>query len=103
MADDQNCFRCGKQFSSDQLKASTAGYGYCAECWLKINPQNETGRKCPVDAAEMKKRLVADAVLIDFCKQCGGFWFDKGELEVIERKSREMGWNEGFFLSIMLL
>jgi Zn-finger nucleic acid-binding protein len=51
----------------------------------------------------MNKRLVADAVVIDFCKQCGGLWFDKGELEVIERKSREMGWNEGFFLSIMLL
>ena len=103
MADDQNCFRCGKKFKSDQLRTSTAGNHYCAECWSKINPQNEAWRKCPVDATDMRKRLVADAVVIDFCSQCRGMWFDKGELEVIERKSREMGWNEGFFTSILLM
>ena len=103
MADDQNCFRCGKKFESDQLRRSTAGNRYCSECWSKINPQNETARKCPVDGADMKKRLVADAVLIDVCTTCRGFWFDKGELEIIEKKSREMGWQQGFFSSILLM
>ena len=103
MADDQNCFRCGKNFESDQLRTSTAGNRYCAECWSKINPQNETARKCPADGANMKKRLVADAVLIDVCTTCRGLWFDKGELEIIEKKSREMGWQQGFLSSILLM
>jgi Zn-finger nucleic acid-binding protein len=51
----------------------------------------------------MKKRLVADVVVIDVCAKCGGLWFDRGELEVIEKKSREVGWNEGFFLGMLLL
>lgn len=103
MADDQNCFRCGKSYESNQLTASADGNRFCQVCWTKINPQHESLRKCPVEGAEMKKRLVADAVLIDVCTKCGGLWFDKGELEIIEKKSREMGWQNGFFLGIMLL
>ena len=51
----------------------------------------------------MIKRRVADAVVIDTCGKCGGLWFDKGELEIIERKSRDLGWTSGFFTSVMLL
>jgi TFIIB-like protein len=102
MADDQNCFRCGR-YEPNQLTVSSAGNRFCQECWSKLNPRNETLRKCPVDGGGMKKRLIADVVIIDVCTECGGLWFDKGELEIIEKKSREMGWQEGFFLSIMLL
>jgi Transcription factor zinc-finger len=103
MAADQNCFRCGQSYESNQLTASSQGNRFCPSCWSKINARIETVRKCPVDSAEMKKRLVADAVVIDVCTKCGGLWFDKGELEIIEKKSREMGWQQGFFSSIMLM
>jgi len=103
MADDQNCFRCGQRYEPNQLTASPAGNRFCQECWAKINPRIETARKCPVDGAAMKKRLVAEAVMIDVCTQCRGMWFDKGELEIIETKSREMGWQQGFFSSILLM
>lgn len=103
MADDQNCFRCGQSYESNQLTASPEGNRFCQACWSKINARIETLRKCPVDGADMKKRLVADAVVIDVCTKCGGLWFDKGELEIIEKKSREMGWQQGFFSSILLM
>jgi hypothetical protein len=103
MADDQNCFRCGKRGEASQLTLSAEGNPFCAECWAKVNPANEVRRKCPVDGVDMKKRLVAAAVVIDVCAICGGMWFDKGELEVIERKGRDMGWQQGFFVSVMLL
>jgi hypothetical protein len=103
MADDQNCFRCGKRYELNQLTASKAGNRYCQECWARVDPANEVRRPCPVDGVDMKKRLVADAVVIDTCATCGGLWFDKGELDVIERKSRDMGWQQGFFTSILLL
>ena len=103
MADDQNCFRCGKRHESSQLTASRAGNGFCPDCWKKVHSGAESSRKCPVDGGPMKKQLVADAVVIDNCATCGGLWFDKGELEVIERKSRDMGWQQGFFTSVLLL
>jgi hypothetical protein len=103
MADNQTCFRCAKQFAGDQLQQSTSGNRFCQECWMKVNALGEGTRKCPVDGLDLMKRRVADAVVIDACQKCGGLWFDKGELEIVERKSRDMGWQTGFFTSIMLL
>ncbi|HYW73730.1 MAG TPA: zf-TFIIB domain-containing protein [Pyrinomonadaceae bacterium] len=103
MADDQSCFRCGKRQEGEQLASSVEGNKFCPECWVKVNAVGEGSRKCPVDGVDMIKRRVADAVVIDTCQKCGGLWFDKGELEIIERKSRDMGWQSGFFTSIMLL
>jgi len=103
MADDQICFRCAKQFAAEQLQQSTSGNRFCPECWVKVNALGEGSRKCPVDGAELIKRRIVEAVVIDACQKCGGLWFDKGELEIIERKSRDMGWQSGFFTSIMLL
>ena len=103
MADNQTCFRCGARFESTHLTASDLGNNFCRECWAKINASGEGSRKCPVDGLDMIKRRVADAVVIDTCGKCGGLWFDKGELEIIERKSRDMGWTSGFFTSVMLL
>jgi len=45
---------------------------------------NEPIRKCPVDRADMEKKRVLDKFLIDRCRQCGGTWFDKGELKVVQ-------------------
>lgn len=103
MADNENCYRCGARFESQQLKASDLGNHFCRECWAKINASGEASRKCPVDGIDMIKRRVADVVVIDTCGKCGGLWFDRGELEIVERKSRDMGWQGGFFTSVMLL
>lgn len=103
MADNQNCFRCGKRYESNQLTASPEGNRFCAACWQKTHSANEALRRCPVDGVDLKKRLVADAVLIDSCATCGGMWFDKGELEIVERKSRDMGWQQGFFVSMLMM
>ena len=103
MANDLTCYRCGSRFESSQLSASELGNSFCGECWARINAAGEASRKCPVDGLDMIKRRVADAVVIDTCGKCGGLWFDKGELEIIERKSRDMGWQGGFFTSVMLL
>jgi hypothetical protein len=103
MTEHETCFRCGARFESNQLTASELGNHFCQECWGKINARGEASRKCPVDGLDMIKRRVADAVVIDTCSKCGGLWFDKGELEIIERKSRDMGWQGGFFTSVMLL
>jgi hypothetical protein len=102
MADEQ-CFRCGESNEVQQMKPSPAGNRFCHACWSKIDARQESLRSCPVDSVGMQKRLVGDAVVIDLCSKCGGLWFDKGELEIIEKKSREMGWQQGFFTSIMLL
>jgi len=102
MADDL-CFRCAKKLAAEQLQASTSGNRFCPECWVKVNALGEGLRKCPVDGLDLTKRRVADAVVIDSCEKCGGLWFDKGELEIIERKSRDMGWQSGFFSSVMML
>lgn len=103
MADNETCFRCGTRFELNQLTASELGNRFCQECLAKINASGEASRKCPVDGLDLIKRRVADAVVIDTCGKCGGLWFDKGELEIIERKSRDMGWQGGFFTSVMLL
>ena len=46
--------------------------------------------KCPVDEREL---LIThrDGIELDYCPQCRGVWFDRGELEkVIERSNRQV-------------
>lgn len=31
----------------------------------------------------MVKRIVADIVVLDKCRACGGVWFDGGELKIV--------------------
>ena len=101
MSDDQKCFRCGQSLQPEEMTTALSGNRFCPACWSAVDPKTQALRKCPVDGSDMTKRLVANAVVIDVCSQCGGLWFDKGELEVIEKKSRELGWSEGFFLGIL--
>ncbi len=77
---------------------TSEGHLFCPECQPKVDAKNEPKRKCPVDGTEMGKRMVAGLVLIDTCPSCGGTWFDKHELKVIQKRWKDAGWNEGFFI-----
>lgn len=100
-SDDYFCYRCNQPFTWDQLTTSPAGNLFCAECCNKLN--NETIRKCPVDSSDMEKKRVLDRFLIDRCQQCGGIWFDKGELKIVQQKAKDAGMNEGLALSAVFL
>lgn len=50
----------------------------------------------------MQKRLVADVIQLDVCTACQGTWFDKRELEVVLKKSKDEGWNQAFILGWIL-
>jgi Zn-finger nucleic acid-binding protein len=45
----------------------------------------------------MGKQLIAGLILLDRCPECGGTWFDKGELSVIKKKWQDESWHKGFF------
>ena len=101
--DDFYCFRCGKGFKWEQMIATTAGNLFCPECAPLMDPKNEPIRKCPIDNTDMKKQLVADVFIIDGCPTCGGVWLDKGELEIIEKKSKDEGWRRGTGIASLFL
>ena len=97
MSDDYYCSRCGKGYKWEQMAQTPEGNLFCRECLVKLDAKSEPKHRCPVDGAEMQKRLVGGLVLIDSCSACGGTWFDKYELEVIQKRWRDAGWQEGFF------
>ena len=49
---------------------------------------SEKRRRCPICGRRMKKTLIGEEpkVLIDFCDQGDGLWFDGGELEELLRQ-----------------
>lgn len=95
-----DCLRCGVAHEWEFMTSTPEGNLFCPACWKKL--QSEPKRKCPVDGVEMKKRLVANVILVDVCTVCQGAWFDKGELEVIHKKSEEESWSGGFVLGLIL-
>lgn len=98
MSDKFYCIRCGAGHEWEQMTSTPEGNLFCPECWKRMDAAQEARRKCPVDGAEMEKRLVAGLILVDKCGTCGGTWFDKGELKVIRQMSKDEGWNKGFFI-----
>jgi hypothetical protein len=40
--------------------------------------------KCPKDGADLAEREFHH-VKVDVCSECGGMWFDKGEVDQLER------------------
>ena len=98
MSDRFYCSRCSEGYKWEQMVQTSEGNLFCPECWPKLDAKNEPKRKCPVDGNEMQKRLVAGLVLIDTCSACGGTWFDKHELKVIQQRWKDAAWNEGFFV-----
>lgn len=102
MSDDYSCSRCGAAYKWEQLRQTNEGNLFCSACWQKIDAAKETKRMCPVDGTEMHKRLIAGMALIDRCPSCSGTWFDKYELEVIQKEAERKGWNSGFILGVFL-
>jgi hypothetical protein len=94
-----NCVCCGVGLKWELLTQTPEGNLFCASCWEQF--KNEPVRKCPVDGAEMKKRLVAGVINIDVCPACSGTWFDRNELEVLLKRAEE-GRNAGFFLGCLV-
>lgn len=97
MFENEHCVRCGAGHPWERMTSTPSGNLFCPDCWKQLDEKREAKRRCPVDGAEMRKRLVAEVVLVDVCAACGGTWFDKGELEVISKKSEDDGWGKGFF------
>ena len=45
---------------------------------------------CPVDGRELQLTY-RDGIELDYCPECRGIWFDRGELDkVIERSDRQV-------------
>lgn len=89
-----NCRRCGAEHEWELMISTREGNLFCPTCWKQLT--TEAKRNCPVDGAEMKKRLVAEVILIDVCPVCQGTWFDKSELEVLLKRAKDDGSNWGF-------
>ena len=98
MSDDYFCSRCGQGFVWERMKSTPSGNLFCPDCWPKIDAKSEPIRKCPVDGSDMQRLLVAELVLIDVCKTCGGSWFDKDELAIIRTRAKDAGWGDGFVI-----
>jgi|GEM_PF-6446105 len=52
---------------------------------IKLKKEKTTKRKCPVDKIELKL-LNIEGILIDYCTECLGIWFDYGELQELLQK-----------------
>lgn len=96
------CVRCQEQFQWEQLKSTPEGNLFCPTCWQTMDSQREAKRKCPVDNTEMHKKMIAELAVIDNCPSCGGTWFDKGELQIIEKLAEARGWDRGYLLGLFL-
>jgi hypothetical protein len=97
MFDGENCIRCGKRFKFEELKPRASGFGVCEACEVKIRPDAESRRRCPVDNQEMVKRIVAEVVVLDKCTACGGVWFDGGELQIVNRLIKEQAFTKALW------
>ena len=102
MFENEYCVRCGAGYKWEQMTSTPEGDLFCPSCWKQLDAKNEEKRKCPVDGAEMQKRLIAEAVLIDKCPVCEGVWLDKGELKVVQENSKDGGWSDGFFVGMLI-
>jgi Zn-finger nucleic acid-binding protein len=74
----QTCVRCGNR----RTRMEFEGVPTCAECELKLKAEREESVACHHDGAEMRKEVIQN-VIVDRCPECGGVWFDGGELEVL--------------------
>lgn len=55
--------------------------------------------KCPRCGGELKEQQV-DEVKIDECKDCGGVWLDRGELDQLRRVNTARGVSGGVLSSL---
>ena len=74
----ETCVRCGKRRTRTEFE----GVPTCMDCELKLKAEREETLRCQHDGAEMRKEVIQN-VIVDRCPECGGVWFDGGELEVL--------------------
>jgi len=84
------CVRC-----AGELAGAPHGLPICGTCQATIRAGREGTRTCPVDQAPLSKEVVWNVVL-DRCTQCGGIWFDEGELRLLIHGREIEGFLEGF-------
>lgn len=74
----ETCVRCGKR----RTRAEFEGVPTCMDCELKLKAEREETLRCQHDGADMRKEVIQN-VIVDRCPDCGGVWFDGGELEIL--------------------
>ncbi|MDP2471259.1 MAG: zf-TFIIB domain-containing protein [Candidatus Palauibacterales bacterium] len=74
----ETCVRCGKR----RTRAEFEGVPTCLDCELKLKAEREETLVCQHDGTAMRKEVIQN-VIVDRCPECGGVWFDGGELEVL--------------------
>jgi Zn-finger nucleic acid-binding protein len=74
----ETCVRCGKR----RTRMEFEGVPTCLDCELVIKAEREETLTCQHDGASMRKEVIQN-VIVDRCPQCGGVWFDGGELEIL--------------------
>jgi hypothetical protein len=72
------CARC----ETRRTRRTFEGLPTCTVCELSLRASREETMRCQHDGAEMRKEVIED-VIVDRCPECGGVWFDGGELEVL--------------------
>ena len=77
------CSRCGDRRTNRKFE----GVLTCGECELAIKAEREDRMTCVHDGALMRKEVI-EGVIVDRCPDCGGVWFDGGELEVLSNVLR---------------
>lgn len=73
-----DCTRCGQQQTTREFEGSPT----CSPCELSIRAEREEPVECRHDGSLMQKEILED-IIVDRCPECGGVWFDGGELEVL--------------------
>lgn len=122
-----NCLNCGKEMMSVtvQMRHSQIAYDICEACgsfWLdkgeldkmafgvpgsiefssrvKAEGVSESKRKCPRCNIGMDKVFFLEYsdILLDRCSNCGGFWLDGGELDLVSKETQSLfpGQTQGF-------
>jgi len=109
-----NCLNCGSEMTNNEVvtKKDRISYDMCEKCgslWLdsgeldkmafqvkgsieyceqEKDPEPETQvKKCPrCDNSDLEKVkfLESDDIFLHMCRNCGGFWLDGGELNLID-------------------
>lgn len=74
----ETCVRCGKR----RTRMEFEGVPTCLDCELKLKAEREETLVCQHDGALMRKEVIQN-VIVDRCSECGGVWFDGGELEIL--------------------
>ncbi|NNK48661.1 MAG: zf-TFIIB domain-containing protein [Gemmatimonadetes bacterium] len=74
----ETCVRCGKRRTRTEFE----GVPTCMDCELKLKAAREETLRCQHDGTEMRKEVIQN-VIVDRCPDCGGVWFDGGELEIL--------------------